>query len=229
MNSRKEVLNFMKTFIKKHKYNYIRKRLNDLNNAFLGCVDMNIIEVTKSYIQEKILYLFTNLSEDEKELLDISKITNSSHINQYLAELDEYVYGMPNITNAQISRLFKKEKKLKLPNSNAQNSKNVYLGWIDESSRKLFIAYNMNEKLIGMTCRITDPGSNNTHRCVLCNRVGKESVVAFVSSICKTTNNAEGTYRSIGFDICLDSTKCNERISSVEKLEDILKDVNNIK
>jgi hypothetical protein len=219
----------MKAFIKKHKYNYIRKRLNDLNNAFVGCVDINIIEVTKSYIQEKILFLFTNLSEHEKELLDISKIANSSHIVQYLAKLDGYVYGMPNITNAQISRLFKKEKKLKLPNASVQNSKNEYLGWIDESSRKLYIAYNMNEKLIGMTCRITDPGSNNTHICALCSRVGKESEVAFVSSICKTTNTAEGTYRSIGFDICLDSTQCNERIASIEKLEELLKNVNNIK
>ena len=35
---------------------------------------------------------------------------------------------------AQISKLFKKEKKLKLPNLNSQDSKNVYLGWIDESS-----------------------------------------------------------------------------------------------
>jgi hypothetical protein len=219
----------MKAFIKRHEYNYIRKRLNDLNNAFLSCVDNNIIGVTKSLIQEKIRYLFTNLSENENELLDISKITNWSHIDRYLAELDEYVYGMPTITNAQINRLFKKEKKLKLPNPNAQNLKNVYLGWIDESSRKLFIAYIINEKLIGMTCRITDPGSNNTHRCVLCNRVGKESEVAFVTSICKTTHSADGTYRSIGFDICLDSARCNERISSIKKLEELLMDVNNIK
>lgn len=33
-------------------------------------------------------------------------------------------------------------------------------------------------------------------------------------------------YKSIGFDICLDSNKCNERIESVEKLEKILKEVN---
>jgi len=64
----------MKAFIKKHEYNYIRKRLNDLNNAFRGCIDINIIEVTKEYIYEKILNIFTDLSEEEKELLDISKL-----------------------------------------------------------------------------------------------------------------------------------------------------------
>ncbi|MDZ7548075.1 protein adenylyltransferase SelO family protein, partial [Clostridium perfringens] len=61
------------------------------------------------------------------------------------------------------------------------------------------------------------------------NHVGEKNEVAFVSAICKTANSKEGNYKSIGFDICLDSAKCNERIVSVEKLEKILKDVNNIK
>ncbi|MDZ7548076.1 hypothetical protein GNF67_15140, partial [Clostridium perfringens] len=42
-------------------YNYIKKCLNDLNNAFRGCIDVNIIEATKAYIQEKILRIFTSL------------------------------------------------------------------------------------------------------------------------------------------------------------------------
>jgi hypothetical protein len=219
----------MKAFIKKHEYNYIRKRLYDLNNAFRESVDINIIEVTKAYKHQQILNIFTNLSEEEKELLDISKITSHLHIDRYLTDLNQYVYGMPGITNAQISRLFKKEKKLKLPSLNTQNSKNVYLGWIDESTRKLFVAYNMNDNLIGMACRITNCAPNSTHLCVLCNHVGGENKVAFVSPMCKTSNTGEGAYRSIGFDICLDSEKCNERIAAIEKLEKILKDVNNIK
>lgn len=219
----------MKAFIKKHEYNYIRKCLSDLHNTFIGCVDLNIIEITKAYIQEKILFLFTDLSEEEKEILDISKITKPYHIDSYLANLNEYTYGMPNITNAQINRLFKKENKFKLPHQNSQDSKNAYLGWVDRSIRKLFIAYYMNGNFIGMACRITNPVSNNSHICVLCNRVGMENEVAFVSPICKTANAAEGAYRSIGFNICLDSEKCNERIVSLEKLEQLLKDVNNIK
>lgn len=219
----------MKAFIKKHEYNYIKRCLYDLNNAFRSCVDIKIVEATKSYIQDKILNLFTNLSEEESAMLDISKISDSLHIERYLAKLNEYVYGMPNITNAQINRLFKKEKKFKLPPQKAQDSKNVYLGWIDESIRKLFVAYNMNGKLIGMACRITNNSSKNTRICTLCNHVSEKNEVAFVSPICKTDNTGQGAYRSIGFDLCLDSQKCNERIESTEKLEKILMNVNNIK
>lgn len=87
----------------------------------------------------------------------------------------------------------------------------------------------MNEKLTGMACKITNPASNASHMCVLCNNIGRENAVAFVSAVCKTSNSGEGAYKSIGFDICLDSQKCNNRISSIEKLEKILKEVNNMK
>ena len=219
----------MTAFIKKYEYNYIKKCLHDLNNAFTGCIDINVIEANKAYIHSKILGLFTNLAEEEKQLLDIGKIKEPLHIDKYLAELNEYVYGIPDITKSQIIKLFKKEKNFKLPNLNAQDLKNVYLGWIDESIRKLFLVYNMNDKLVGMVCKIPSYSSNNTHMCALCNHVGRQDEVAFVSSICKTSNTGEGSYKSIGFNICLDSKKCNERIVAIEKLEKILKDVNNIK
>lgn len=226
---RKEVLACMEAFIAKHQYNYIKKCLNNLNNAFKGCVDINIIEATKAYMQEKILSRFPNLTEEERELLDISKITSPLNIDKYLRDLDACVYGISSITNAQISKLFKKEKKIKMPSPDAQEAKNVYLGWIDESTKKLFVVYSMDDKLIGMACRLSVQNSNNPHICAVCNYIGRNNEVAPVSPICKTSNTSEDAYRSIGFDICLDSKLCNERITSIEKLENILKDVNNIK
>lgn len=213
-------------FIKKYQYNAIKKYLSSLNNTFRTCIDSHMIEIQKSYIQENILGLFSELSEDNKILLDISSIKESLHIEKYLDELQEYVYGMPDITNAQISKVFKKEKKLKLPSPDIKDSKHVYLGWIDESLKKLFVIYNLDGKFVGMSCRIPNFTSNNTHMCTLCNHVGNEKEVAFVSPICKTSND---DYRSIGFDICLDSYQCNERITSTTNLEKLLKQVNNIK
>lgn len=188
-----------------------------------------IIETNKAYINEKILSRFSELSNEEKELIDIIKITDPLHIDKYLEDLNEYVYGMTAIKSNEITKLFRKEKKLKIPNLDFENSKKVYLGWIDEGSRKLFIAYNLNGKLTGMACKIPSYNSSNNHICTLCNHIGNDTEVAFVSALCKTSNPEQGTYRSIGFDICLDSEKCNERITSTDKLEKLLKDVNNIK
>ncbi|EOU2021369.1 elongation factor G-binding protein, partial [Clostridium perfringens] len=206
-----------------------KKCITDLHGTLRNCTDPNIIETNKAYINEKILSRFSELSNEEKELIDIIKITDPLNIDKYLEDLNEYVYGMTAIKSNEITKLFRKEKKLKIPNLDFENSKKVYLGWIDEGSRKLFIAYNLNGKLTGMACKIPSYNSSNNHICTLCNHIGNDTEVAFVSAICKTSNPEQGTYRSIGFDICLDSEKCNERITSTDKLEKLLKDVNNIK
>lgn len=217
----------MHAFIKKQEFNYIRKCLFDLNNAFRNCVDSNIVETTKLITQDKILNFFNNLSDEEKEILDISKINEPLQIDSYLKDLDKYVYGMSNVTKNELTKVFKKEKKLKLPNLDIEDSKLVYLGWIDEATNKLLIVYNVDGKLLGMACRLTLNSPKGANVCTLCNHIGSENEVAFVSPICKP--RSEDDYKSLGFHICLNSEECNERITSTEKLENILKTVNRIK
>ena len=217
----------MKEFIKKQQYNYIKRCLGDLNGEFRNCVDGNIIETVKACSQEKILSIFNDLSIEQKDMLDISKITDPLHIEPYLKELDKYVYGMEKITAMEITKVFKKEKKLKIPNLDKLDSKLVYLGWIDESTRKLLITYKLEGKLLGMACRLPKTNSKSTNICTFCNKIGSEQEVSFVSPICKQVS--EDDYKSLGFYLCLDSDECNERIESVEKLEKILKSVNRIK
>lgn len=217
----------MHAFIKKQEFNYIRKCLFDLNNAFRNCVDSNIVETTKLITQDKILNFFNNLLDEEKEILDISKINEPLQIDSYLKDLDKYVYGMSNVTKNELVKVFKKEKKLKLPNLDIEDLKLVYLGWIDEATNKLLIVYNVDGKLLGMACRLTLNSPKGANVCTLCNHIGSENEVAFVSPICKP--RSEDDYKSLGFHICLNSEECNERITSTEKLENILKTVNRIK
>ena len=70
----------------------------------------NIIETVKACSQEKILSIFNDLPIEQKDMLDISKITDPLHIEPYLKELDKYVYGMEKITAMEITKVFKKEK-----------------------------------------------------------------------------------------------------------------------
>ena len=216
----------METFIKKYEYNFIKNCLSELNNTLRTCIDKKVIATNREYINGKILGLFPNLSEEQKGLLNITHITDPLQIEKYLDTLDQYVYGMPDVTNTQINKLFKKEKKLKLPPTT--DTKKVYLGWIDEATKKLFVIYHINDKPIGMACRLSSANSNNVHKCTFCNHVGKEDEVTFVSPVCKPSHGDRDAYRSIGFYMCLDSDKCNEHITSIENLEKILRTVNNI-
>ncbi|MGL4990517.1 MAG: FBP domain-containing protein [Sarcina sp.] len=219
----------MNTFIKKHEYNYIKKCLRDLNNTFVGCMDSEVIEGTKFYINDKILDKIENLSDEQKNILDITKLTNSSEIDNFIGKLNNCVSEVPIITKDQIKKLFKKDKTLKLPDQAQCNSKNIYLGWIDEGTNKFYIIYTINNKSVGLSSKIINSNSNNMNICALCNHVGKNDEIAFVSSRCKIPNSKEGAYKSIAFNVCLNSLECNERITSTKKLEEILKGVNNIK
>ncbi|MEF9958656.1 MAG: FusB/FusC family EF-G-binding protein [Niameybacter sp.] len=219
----------MDTFIKKEHYNFIKKCLSDLNTTFKCCTDKNIVETCKLSTRDQIFNLFEALTEEQITLIDINTLQTALDIDSYTKKLDGYVYGMAPITNAQISKLFKKEHKIKMPDSDAQDTPHVYLSWIDESIRKLFIVYPINDKLVGMACRLPNSNSKNKHICTLCHYVGDETEVACVSPVCKATSSDAGAYRSISFDVCLDSKKCNDRITSAEKLENLLKDVCQIK
>lgn len=217
----------MNPFIKKQEFNYINRLLIDLKQALNNCLDPKIIEATKMLVYQRIINIFPNLSEEEKNIFDFGKMEDSKDIVEYLERTRDYVYGLKTLTNAQICRLFKKEKKLKVPMlTDSQMTPLVYLGWRDEGIRKLYIAYEMNDKLVGMACDITINNSNHTHLCTLCNHMGEKNEVTFVSAVCKS--NATDEYRAIGFEICLDSKKCNERIVDVTRLEELLKKVNNI-
>lgn len=219
----------MNPFIKKQEFNYINKCLTDLNSTFRNCSDKNIVEASKAYIQDKIYKYFNSLTEEQINILNIDNITESLHIDSFISYLDNYVYGMESISSIQISKVFKKEKKLKMPKVDFNSSKLVYLSWIDESIRKLLVIYSLNNKLMGMACRLSKTNSNNTNICTLCNHIGKNDEIAFVSPICKVSSKNPDAYKSIGFHICLDSEACNNRITSTDKLESLLKTVNNIK
>ncbi len=206
----------MKSFIKKQQFNYIKRCLFDLNNTFINCSDPNIINVSKLIAQDKILSCFDKLSEGEKEILNISKITTPLHIDIYLNDLK----------SIEPLKIFKKEKKLKIPNLDIKDKKLVYLGWIDEATKKLLITYNLNGNLLGMSCRLTESKPNSSNICTLCNHIGNSAEVGFVSPICKPKNQDD--YKSLGFYICLNSDECNERITSTEKLETLIKIVNRL-
>ncbi|OHW63565.1 fibronectin-binding protein (FBP) [Andreesenia angusta] len=218
----------MNSFIEKHRYNYIKKCLQNLNSAFRTSVDENIINVTKAHLNEKILSAFENLTEDEKEIIDITKISDPLHIDTYLSRLDKYTFGMKSVTKSQLLKVFKKEKKLHIPDLETLEAKKVYLGWTDNSTRKMFIAYDIDGVLLGMTCRIISQKNTNSYVCALCNYVGRDGEVISVSPVCKTRESGRDTYKSIGISICKNSDECNSRISSIERLEDILKTVNGI-
>jgi len=209
----------MDAFIKKYQFNYIEKLMKQLENTFICCVDIDIINATKSMIQEKIYNIFDEINEEQRALLNLDGIEGIIQISLFIKKIIPYVHGMPEVSKAQIRKLFRKEKKLKLPKlENIEFSSLTYLGWRDLTTNKLYIVYNMDDKLVGMIGRTINVKGKGSNLCALCKSSGPSSQVAFVSVVSKSSKN----YRSLGFYVCMDSKKCNERITSISKLEELI-------
>lgn len=58
----------MEAFLKKEEYNYINKRLKDLNNALRTCNDYRTRDASRDYIQDKILSHLSHLLPEQKKI-----------------------------------------------------------------------------------------------------------------------------------------------------------------
>ena len=70
----------MEAFLKKEEYNYINKRLKDLNNALRTCNDYRTRDASRDYIQDKILSHLSHLLPEQKNysISRLSKIPTTS-------------------------------------------------------------------------------------------------------------------------------------------------------
>lgn len=210
----------MNMFIKKYQYNFIRKMVKELTGSLVMCVDSDMIKVSKALINKRIQSKFDVLDDAQIQIINVDGIYNKWDAQKFMEKIESYVEGMPRVTKAQVRRLFRKEKKLKVPDlDNMDFSSLTYLGWRDKGSNNLYVVYFMEDELVGMVCRGLSKNFNKINGCALCGRTGTSEKVAFVSVVKKKRDN----YESLGFYLCTDSKKCNDTITDVLKLEELIR------
>lgn len=115
------------------------------------------------------------------------------------------------MTASTLKTLFKKEKKLKLPNLEALDFQQIcYLTWDDPGTHRKYVVLDQNGQLAG----IKGTFANSTVRgiCAICNR--HADVGLFTTSI---KGQVIGTFTSHSNYICADSKTCNEHITDMNK------------
>lgn len=211
-------------FIRNHQYNVIKKQSAILEHALRTIADPKIGDSVRYSAQSKIMELFPNATDIQKQLLaSISALETADDFQKYLQSFEPYLVEFPQITEKQIEKLFPKTKKLKIPDLlNIDNRYATYLSWIDLSSSKLFIVYYVNGQFIGIEGRFTP--LNKKSVCFLCNR---QEELALFSAISKKrpANSSPDYYKAVGNYLCMDSIKCNKHITDVTSLETFINNV----
>ncbi|HWO76493.1 MAG TPA: FusB/FusC family EF-G-binding protein [Bacillus sp. (in: firmicutes)] len=208
-------------FIKNEQLNFIKKQIALIKDSTKKNVPQNILAAVIDLANVKILELFPNISLDQQEMLDLSRLKTDKEYEEYIQHLSGYMLPFPRITEQQLKKIFPKHKKLKLPDlSNIDFNHLTYLSWNDLRSNKKFIVYELEGKMVGIECEFAPTSKKNL--CSFCNSFGEVSYFSTVTKAKKSKN--PDYYKAVGNLICANSSECNKKITNAEYLETFLKD-----
>ncbi|WP_042349857.1 FusB/FusC family EF-G-binding protein [Bacillus massiliigorillae] len=207
----------MEPFIRNDQYNFIKKQTQTLVNGHSSVNDIAVLQALKSLAIERVLNLFTDISNEQKQLLEpIVEIKDKDHAEEFLLQLKPYVIPFEEVTQQTIKKLMPKVKKLKVPSLENTDWKDIsYLSWDDKGSQKRYIIARYNHKLMGL--QGTFKPINKKGICTICNKL--EEVGMFMT---EKKGTVQGTFTKRGNYICQDSQACNANITSLDKLNDFI-------
>ncbi|MFC4410345.1 FusB/FusC family EF-G-binding protein [Chungangia koreensis] len=207
----------MEPFIRNDQYNFIKRQVQGLVNGHASSNDTNVLKALKSLTQEKVDQLFEELTVEQKQLLQpVIEIRNKEQADDFLLQLSPYRLPFKRVTEQTAKKLFPKVKKLKLPKLEGIDLTTVsYLGWNDSGTNRKYLIVETEGKLKGYFGHFKS--SNKKGMCTICNTFGELGL--FTAEIKGSTMDA---YIKRGNYICYDSTKCNENLTKVEKLQNFI-------
>jgi len=213
-----------KPFIRNYQYNVIKHQAETVTRAYQSISDPKVLESVRFSAQSKVLELFPDVMDERKTMLEsIDALKSKNDVQRYLQEIEPYLIGFPQITESQIRKLFKKNKKLKLPDlSQIDFRYTTYLSWIDISSNKMFLVYDADGEFVGVEGRFTE--TNKKSYCFACNRFEKLVLFSAISKK-RPAHASQDYYKSVGNYLCMNGHDCNRNITDVSSLEQFIDSV----
>ncbi|KMY53297.1 ferrous iron transporter A [Bacillus sp. FJAT-27231] len=213
----------MEAFIRNDQYNLIKRQAKNLVNGHAAAQHEGVLRALKAMAEENVTEVFIELNEEQRQLLSpITTVENKEQAEKFLSSLKPYVIPFKKITEQSLKKLFPKAKKLKVPDLESIDLKETsYLGWHDKGSNKKYLVTYFDENLIGVQGTFTS--ANQKGICALCN--GYEEIGMFIAEV-KGKRTEKGTFTKRGNYICQDSEKCNQNLTSLDKLQDFVERLN---
>ncbi|WP_027954565.1 MULTISPECIES: elongation factor G-binding protein [Halobacillus] len=207
----------MDAFIRSDQYHYIKNETQNLLNGHRTTNDSSVTQALTSLSSEKALDVFETLTEGQHELIrQIEQVQEETDAIFYFSRLKHYVIPFPKLTDAEISLLFPKVKKLQVPEFDEMDwAEMSYMGWNDPAANRKYIITKVDGRYTGLYGHYLPSRQKNI--CTLCHE--QERVGLF--TVTSKGKDAEESV-SRGNYICYDSRKCNENIKSRKPLESFI-------
>ncbi|MGX6428498.1 FusB/FusC family EF-G-binding protein [Levilactobacillus yonginensis] len=208
----------MKSTITTYEYSYITQQVNDLVSAYLSVNDRRMRDTVRATTLECITPLLPSedpISQEFLRRLQPDRLSREAAA-KLLPTLEPLVVPFPELSIKQLSKLFRKVKKLKQPEWADLNLHELtYLGWNDGGSQKKYLVAPYQDRLIGIQGDLAPQVVKGV--CAICQTIGNVSL--FVST---TKKSGLGTYTRNGNYICRDSAQCNRQLTDPQALTEFL-------
>ncbi|MFC6207357.1 FusB/FusC family EF-G-binding protein [Levilactobacillus tongjiangensis] len=208
----------MKSTITTYEYSYITQQVNDLVSAYLSVNDRRMRDTVRATTLERITPLLPSedpISQEFLRRLQPDRLSRDAAA-KLLPTLEPLVVPFPELSIKQLSKLFRKVKKLKQPEWADLNLHELtYLGWNDGGSQKKYLVAPYQDRLIGIQGDLAPQVVKGV--CAICQTIGNVSL--FVST---TKKSGLGTYTRNGNYICRDSAQCNRQLTDPQALTEFL-------
>lgn len=206
------------TQIQPYEFNKIKHLIQQLIRTYQSVNDPKTVKTVETMTEEKIASFFS--PEDSEALAIVKKffdpgLKHSTSL-PLLEELKQFVEPFDYPSTKQLEKLFRKVKKLKLPNTNKMDMRDfTYFAWDDAGTQSKFILVQQENKTLGFYGHVSTEIKKGI--CPLCLHEGNVSM--FLSL---TKSSGDGTYTKRGNYICRNSQDCNSRIEQRETLDDFV-------
>lgn len=202
----------IKSFLSVANFHLIEQQLNKLLNAYTTTKDKNVLQAVKGLVENEIFNTIDPSEEQTKLIEPLYTITERQQGDSFLQSLKPYVIPFYQISTAELKKLFRKEKKLKLPNLEDLDFQHIcYLNWDDTQTHRKYIVIEDEGNLKALKGTMSTKVTKGV--CSLCNHHGEVSLFTT-----KTKGQTAETFTKYSNYICINGEQCNHNISDHAKL-----------
>ena len=192
----------------------IEQQLNKIVRAKLTSSDQKIIATVRGLALAELEDKLTNVND--AIITEIEKIEDRLEADLFINSMKAYTIPFKTISEKAIQKLFKKDKKLKLPKLEMIDWQAIsYLSWLDKGSNRQYIVLESEGQYTGLR-GVADLQNPIKGVCTICNE--HSTVHMFTATVKGNGDN----YTSYSNYICADTNMCNQNISDYSKLEDFV-------
>lgn len=195
--------------IQPYQFNLIKEQMFQLVRTYQSVNDPQTIKTIEDMTKDVVTRQFD--PQEEQALLIVKEMfqrgLSIKKAEAHLADLKTYVEAFQTPSVKQTEKLFRKVKKLKVPDFNQFDLKETtYLAWDDIGSQSKFLIAAGDEGYTAVHGHMSTEVKKGI--CPICQH---ESNVSMFLSL--TKSSGDGTYTKRGNYICRDSQRCNAQLT----------------